>query len=224
MSIFFVRTVWSQPIVPLALVTVLVGGSCHDGGAAQPPAPIVQPGAPGQPSRTIGAREAADLSKVQFTDADVQFMQGMIAHHAQALEMTELLATRSTSETMHKLAQRIELSQADEIKMMQDWLRARGQDVPAPGPHGGHGGHLMPGMLTPEQMRRLADASGTSFDRLFLELMIQHHGGALVMVEELLSHSGAAQEGEMFAFASDITADQKMEIDRMSALLKELSE
>ncbi len=214
--------VWLRPIAPLSWI-ILAGASCQAPRGSEP-APIVQPGAPGQSSRVIEASEASDLSKVRFTDADVRFMQGMIAHHAQALEMTELLKTRSKRETMHKLAQRIELSQADEIRMMQQWLRDRGQDVPSPGMHTEHGMHLMPGMLTPEQMKQLADASGPAFDRLFLELMIQHHGGALVMVQELLSQPGAAQEGEMFAFASDINADQKMEIDRMSALLKEYSE
>jgi uncharacterized protein (DUF305 family) len=222
MTILRIPIVWLRPIAPLSWI-ILAGASCQAPRGSEP-APIVQPGAPGQSSRVIEASEASDLSKVRFTDADVRFMQGMIAHHAQALEMTELLKTRSKRETMHKLAQRIELSQADEIRMMQQWLRVRGQDVPSPGAHTTHGMHLMPGMLSPEQMKQLEEASGPAFDRLFLEFMIQHHGGALVMVQDLLSQPGAAQEGEMFAFASDINADQKMEIDRMSALLKEYSE
>jgi uncharacterized protein (DUF305 family) len=146
----------------------------------------------------------------------------MIHHHAQALDMTDLLKTRTSSDDMRKLGQRIELSQADEIKMMQKWLEARGQD--APGEHAHHmaGAPMMPGMLTPEQMDKLAAAKGTAFDRLFLEFMIQHHQGALTMVKELFATPGAAQDSDVFAFASDVDADQRMEIARMSNMLKEL--
>jgi len=146
----------------------------------------------------------------------------MIGHHAQALEMTALLATRSTSDDMRKLGLRIEVSQADEIRMMQEWLRRRGQEVPGEHAHHAHGAKLMPGMLTAEEMARLAAGKGVEFDRLFLEFMIRHHAGALVMVEELFKTPGAGQEGEMFAFASDVDADQRMEIARMTAMLKEL--
>jgi uncharacterized protein (DUF305 family) len=184
--------------------------------------PIVQPGAPGQTGRTVTAAEAADQSHVGHTPADVAFMQGMIGHHAQALEMTSLLATRSASEAMRKLAMRIEVSQADEIRMMQEWLKRRGQEAPGEHAHHAHGAKLMPGMLTPDEMERLAGAKGEAFDRLFLEFMIKHHAGALVMVEELFKIAGAGQEGEIFAFASDVDADQRMEISRMSAMLKEL--
>ena len=181
--------------------------------------PIVQPGAPGASSRVIAAVKAADLSKVRHTAADVQFMQGMIHHHAQALDMTTLLATHTASEDMRKLALRIELSQADEIKMMQRWLEVRGQEAPSEHAHHLPGATLMPGMLTPEEMERLGEAQGEAFDRLFLEFMIKHHAGALIMVEELFSSAGAAQESEIFAFASDVVADQKMEIDRMGGML-----
>jgi uncharacterized protein (DUF305 family) len=184
---------------------------------------IVQPGAPGAPSTIITAQEAADLSKVRHTAADVAFMQGMIAHHAQALEMTALRPARSTSDTLRLLALRIELSQADEIKAMEGWLKARGEAVPEPHAHHAPGAPLMPGMLTPDDMRRLTAASGAAFDRLFLDLMIKHHEGALVMVERLFATPGAGQESEIFAFASDVVDDQRIEIDRMSALLKELS-
>jgi len=184
--------------------------------------PIVQPGAPGSPSRVIAPDKALDLSHVQYTSADVQFMQGMIGHHAQALDMTTLLSTRTSSEDMRKLALRIELSQADEIKMMQRWLRVRGQDVPDEHAHHMPGAALMPGMLTPEEMDRLAEARGTAFDQLFLQFMIKHHAGALIMVDELFSNAGAGQDSEIFAFASDVDADQRAEIDRMSIMLKEL--
>jgi uncharacterized protein (DUF305 family) len=167
----------------------------------------------------IGARTAADLSHVQYTPADVRFMQGMIGHHAQALEMTALLQSRTRSEDMRKLALRIEVSQADEIKMMQDWLKRRGQPQPDPHAHHAPGATLMPGMLTAEEMTRLAGAAGPEFDRLFLEFMIKHHDGALIMVTELFSTAGAGQEAEIFAFASDVDADQRMEIDRMRGML-----
>jgi uncharacterized protein (DUF305 family) len=185
--------------------------------------PIVHPGPPGEGSRVITASEASDLAGIQYTEADVRFMQGMISHHAQALEMTALLATRSEREIMHQLAKRIELSQEDEIRMMQEWLRARGKEVTALDAHRAHGAHLMPGMLTPEEMSRLEQAKGLDFDRLFLELMIKHHRGAITMVEELLAQPGAAQDSQLFAFTSDITADQGMEVDRMDVMLAELS-
>jgi uncharacterized protein (DUF305 family) len=182
---------------------------------------IIQPGPPGQAGREIGVAQATDLSKVQATAADVKFMQGMIGHHAQAIEMVELLKARSTWEDMKKLGMRIEVSQEDEIRMMQRWLEVRGQ--PLPDPHAHHkGGHLMPGMLTADEMARLGGAKGAEFDRLFLEGMIKHHGGALVMVEELFASPGAGQESDIYAFASDVVADQRMEMERMAAMLREL--
>ncbi len=190
--------------------------------AADAAPPLIQPGAPGQASRPVAVAEARDLSKVGFTPADVTFMQGMIGHHAQALEMTALLATRTKSEDMKKLALRIDVSQADEINMMKRWLQDRGQTVPNEHAHHLPGAPLMPGMLTGEEMSRLAAANGPAFDRLFLEGMIRHHGGALVMVEELFASPGAGQESDIFAFASDVDADQRMEIERMGAMLNAL--
>ena len=201
-----------------ALVLALVAGSCRT--PASPP--IVQPGAPGEAARVITVDKAVDLSRVQHTAADARFMQGMIGHHAQALEMTALLTSRTESESMRKLALRIQLSQADEIQMMQRWLEARGLQVPNEHARHMHGATLMPGMLTPEEMERLAGASGAAFDRLFLDFMIKHHEGALIMVKELFSTPGAGQESEIFAFASDVDADQRMEIDRMRGMLREL--
>ncbi|MQA31533.1 MAG: DUF305 domain-containing protein [Luteitalea sp.] len=182
---------------------------------------IVQPGAPGEPGRTVTSDQASDLSRVSFTPADVEFMRGMIRHHGQAIQMTDLIASRTASGDLRKLGLRIALSQADEISMMKRWLEVRGQEVS--GEHTDHRhGILMPGMLTPEQMERLAAAHGPAFDRLFLEGMIEHHGGALAMVDELFSQPGAAQDSEIFAFASDVNGDQRMEIARMGAMLKEL--
>jgi uncharacterized protein (DUF305 family) len=213
--------------IACVLMTVVAGTSCHKA-RVEPGAPpaslIVQPGAPGKASRVIAAAEARDLSRVQYTAADVRFMQGMISHHAQALEMTALIASRSTREDMRKLGLRIELSQADEIDMMQGWLRARGQEAPDVHAHHAHGAILMPGMLTPEEMGRLAASKDTAFDGLFLELMIKHHEGALIMVDGLLSQPGAGQDSDIFAFTSDITADQSMEIARMGGMLATLKE
>jgi uncharacterized protein (DUF305 family) len=203
-------------LVALSAIT-----SCRTA-AVEPVPQIVQPGAPGRATRVIAPEEAADLSHVQHTPADVKFMQGMIGHHAQALEMCALLSSRTSREGMRLLARRIEISQADEIRMMQEWLRSRGQEVPSEHAHHAHGATLMPGMLTPDEMQRLAASTGTEFDRLFLEFMIKHHAGALIMVNELFSQPGAGQEPEIFAFASDVDADQRMEIDRMGAMLKEL--
>jgi uncharacterized protein (DUF305 family) len=221
--------------IAATLFVVLAVASCRS--APAQPAPraeqtpqIIQPGAPGQPSRAIAADESRDLSHVQATPADVKFMQGMIHHHSQAVEMVELLKTRTSSADMKLLGARIEISQRDEIKMMQHWLSVRGQEAPDPGAmHDmpgmsmpGMSTPMMPGMLTPEQMSELAAAKGTAFDRLFLEGMIRHHGGALTMVHDLFATPGAGQDSEIFAFASDVDADQRMEIDRMSAMLKEL--
>jgi uncharacterized protein (DUF305 family) len=189
---------------------------------AQPAVQIVQPGAPGEPGRIIDAREAADLSRLTYTAAEIRFMQGMIGHHAQALEMTKLLPTRTGRPDMELLAKRIEISQADEIDMMRGWLQARGAPLPDPHAHHAPGATLMPGMLTQNEMQQLADAKGAEFDRLFLTFMIKHHEGALVMVEELFETPGAGQQSDTFAFASDVDIDQRMEIARMSAMLGEI--
>lgn len=202
------------PVVVLALVT---GISCKTAGGGSGPE-LIQPGAPGQSSRVIAADTASDLSKVQHTPADVKFMQGMIGHHAQAVEMTDLLASRTNRQNMKMLGLRISVSQEDEIKMMQRWLQVRGQEIPGPHAHHMPGG-MMPGMLSPEEMARLAAAKGDDFDRLFLEGMIKHHEGAITMVQELFSTPGAGQESDINAFASDVDADQRMEIDRMRGML-----
>ncbi len=183
---------------------------------------LVQPGAPGEPTRAVDADQATDTSRVGFDEADVRFVRGMIGHHAQALEMTDLLATRTARDDMRLLAKRIEASQTDEIVMMEQWLDGRGQARPRNHGHGEQGG-LMPGMLSVEEMTRLAAASGAGFDRLFLEFMIRHHEGALSMVRDLFATPGAAQESDIFAFASDVESDQRMEIRRMQIMLAELA-
>lgn len=170
----------------------------------------------------VGARAQAP----RYAAADVEFMQGMIGHHAQALDMAALVPARTTTESIHLLARRIEISQKDEIRLMQTWLEDRGQTAPDAGGAAHHhtaGGHdmlmLMPGMLTPEQMSQLAAARNAEFDRLFLQLMIQHHQGALTMVKTLFASPGAAQETDTFRYVSDVDTDQRIEIERMRKLL-----
>ena len=205
---------------PLALLVASL--AALETACASSPPPIVQPGAPGKPSQIISPEQSRDLSAVEYTGADIKFMQGMIGHHAQALEMVELLKNNSTSGDMKKLGLRIELSQDDEIRMMQNWLAIRGQRVPSRTELHQHGAGLMPGMLTPDEMLQLEQAKGPEFDRLFLEGMIKHHGGALQMVHDLLDTPGAAQESDVFSFVADVEADQRAEIDRMGAMLSTL--
>jgi uncharacterized protein (DUF305 family) len=204
--------------VTLVLLIAVAGAACRTA-AGQAGPPIVQPGAPGEASHVIAADKAVDLSHVQATAADVKFMQGMIGHHQQAVEMVALIPTHSSREDMRLLGHRIDLSQADEIKMMKRWLEVRRQEIPGEHAMHMHGATLMPGMLSPEEMERLTAATGTEFDRLFLEGMMKHHGGAITMVNELFATPGAGQEVEIFSFASDVDADQRMEIDRMGAML-----
>ena len=192
------------------LLLALADAGCRSAAPATPR--TVQPGAPGEASKVVSAQPAAGL---KHTAADTAFMQGMIGHHAQALEMVELLKTRTSSQEMKMLALRIEVSQKDEIKMMQTWLRSHSETVPDEHAMHMHDAKLMPGMLTPEQMAQLTAAKGMEFDRLFLEFMIQHHEGALVMVKNLMASPGAGQESNIFAFASDVEADQSAEITRM---------
>lgn len=147
-------------------------------------------------------------------------MQEMIVHHTQAVEMTVLVPDRSGSEAIRTLARRIESSQEDEMALMRRWLERRGEEVPGPHAHHDHSMH-MPGMISPRQMAQLRASSGEEFDRLFLEFMIVHHEGAIVMVEELFATDGAAQEGDIFQFASHVDSDQRMEIERMRMMLRE---
>lgn len=190
---------------------------------------IVQPGAPGQSSRALSTKELGNMAGATFTEADVRFMQGMIPHHKQALQMTALVHEHATTNAVRQMALRMEISQRDEIKLMEDWLTDRGQPIEMPmgNMDGMHhhmvgGLHVMPGMLTAEQMEALSNARGIAFDRLFLEGMIQHHQGAIDMVETLFNTSGAAQESTIFNFAEDVDADQQMEIDRMRGLLEQM--
>ena len=189
----------------------------------------MQPGLPGEPGRVLTAAQADALEHPPHTPADVAFMTGMIAHHDQALEMTVLVADRTASRDIRLLAQRIELSQLEEITLMKTWIRQRGEPVPDEGEHSGHegmdhGDHgLMPGMLTRAELAALAAARNAEFDRLFLAYMIKHHEGAVVMVAELFASPGGGQQSEIFSFAADVDADQQMEIARMRRMLVDRS-
>ncbi|MEQ8953357.1 MAG: DUF305 domain-containing protein, partial [Gammaproteobacteria bacterium] len=188
-------------------------------GAAVAQVPIIQPGAPGQQGRIITAEEASNLANLEYSEGDIHFLTGMIPHHAQAKEMSALAEGRTNNEAVLAVAERITLSQDDEIAMMQGWLENHGMEVPSQMAHHGDAFELMPGMLTPAQMEELAAASGPEFDRLYLEYMIDHHQGALDMVEELLDQRGNAQDPLLYEFTSDVTSDQTSEIERMDTLL-----
>jgi len=209
-----------------ALLIALTLGAASQAETANPPAkpPIVQPGAPGQPSRAMAPEEATRLAGMRYSPADVRFMQDMIPHHHQALLMSRLVAERTSRADLIEIAGRIEKSQADEIEFMKGWLADRGEAVPDPAAHEAmHMSHEMAGMASPAQMAELEAARGADFDRLFLELMIEHHKGALTMVEELLDEPGSAYEPVLQEFTTDITADQSAEIERMDALLADYS-
>ncbi len=201
-----------MPAAPLVLSTVLIADAM-----AQPP--IIQPGAPGQPSRQISAEQASELIGLRYTDADIRFMQDMIAHHQQALDMTALVDGRSQRDSIQQLAERISLGQEDEIAFMQEWLGERGQPLTNPMAHHGDHHHMMAGMITDEEMEQLAAASGAEFDNLFLQFMITHHQGAVTMVEELLAQPGSAQDSVLFEFTSDVSSEQTNEIERMTGML-----
>ena len=172
----------------------------------------------------------SDSARMRFTEADVDFMTGMISHHAQALEMAGLAPTRGASPSVQILTARTINAQRDEITLMQQWLRDRGQAVPEVYTEGVDStvrvpddGMFMPGMLTGQQMGELDAARGQDFDRLFLTYMIQHHGGAVTMVHDLFATDGAALDEAVFKIASDIQVDQTTEIARMERMLTEIA-
>ena len=192
---------------------------------ADPGTPVVvQPGAPGQPTRTLPPSTRATLPP--RSSADVQFMQGMIMHHAQAVEMTALIASHTENKDLRLLGARISHSQSEEIRFMQRWLATRGEPLSLampemPGMDMSKQPMLMPGMLTPEQMEALKKAKGAEFDQLFLTGMIQHHNGALIMVRELFDTAGAGQDAELFNFTTDVDSGQRAEIRIMQTMLRD---
>jgi len=181
-----------------------------------------------QASVSPAVQAPADSGRASYTAADVQFVSGMIGHHAQAIQMAGWAPSHGASASMRVLCERIVVAQNDEIAFAQRWLREHNQPVPPADPRG----HvmpgmdhpmLMPGMLTPDQMAQLDAARGREFDRLFLTFMIQHHRGAITMVAQLLAAPGAAQDGPIFRFAADVNVDQTTEIDRMTRMLDALT-
>ena len=202
----------------------------QDGARSQPI--VVQPGAPGQATKRLPPTTRAQLPPVSAKD--VQFMQGMIMHHAQAVEMTALINDRTTNERLRLLGSRVSHSQADEMRYMERWLKLRGEPTSMPMSSMDHSHHMpgmdmskhemtMPGMLTKVQMDALKAAKGAEFDRLFLEGMIQHHKGALVMVDELFNTAGSGQDSELFNFATEVDSGQRAEIKIMESMLGERS-
>jgi uncharacterized protein (DUF305 family) len=230
---FWVRSI--STAAALLSVSAAIAWAQQNKTAAGPPA-IVQPGAPGQPTKTLSAKTVRAWTRTA-ADADVAFMQGMIMHHAQAVEMVDLLRTRGQSPELKALGERISISQTDEIQYMKQWLEDRGKPTSMSHGHMDHGNMtgmnhdmkavngmgdmLMPGMLTPAQMDALAKAKGAEFDHLFLTGMIQHHTGALIMVEDLFDTPGAGQDAVLFDFATDIDNTQRAEIKIMRGMLKE---
>ncbi|HKW47028.1 MAG TPA: DUF305 domain-containing protein [Gemmatimonadaceae bacterium] len=206
-----------------SLVAAAAGAACSS--AVRSAQTSVQSGAPAHPM-TPAEQARADSGRMPFTAADVHFMSGMIHHHSQAIVMAGWAQTHNARPDVKVLAQRIDVAQRDEIAFMQRWLRERHQEVPDPLEHYAMGHdmadmkmEMMPGMLTPEQMKQLDAAGGPEFDRLFLTFMIQHHQGAITMVDQLFASPGAGQELYVFRFASDVNADQNTEIDRMRLML-----
>ncbi|HEU4821016.1 MAG TPA: DUF305 domain-containing protein [Qipengyuania sp.] len=200
------------------LAALLLAGAAP---VAAQTAPIVLPGTPGEPSRTVSAAEAIKLSDTRYSPADVMFMQMMIVHHQQALDMAKLVDTRTNNPAIVKIADRIAASQKDEMKFMSDWLKDRNEEQTMAGM--GHAHHTMKGMASPAEMRALAAANGTAFDRQFLKLMTAHHQGAVDMVDELHKTPGTAYEPVLFQFTNDVVSDQEAEIERMNLAAAELS-
>lgn len=212
----------------LTIAVIVAAGACAPSATTRPPT------AAPAPAPAAAAEQAAlvDSVRSRYTRADVDFMAGMIHHHAQALVMSRMAPSHGASPELRLLAERIINAQNDEIALMQEWLRDRGEAVPDPegtasrathGAHGAGGDHaMMPGMLTPEQLAALDAARGEEFDRLYLQFMIQHHQGAVTMVNELVAVEGAAREEAVFKLASDIGADQSSEITRMQTMLRDL--
>jgi len=217
----------SARFLPAGILGCLLSLSVY----AQQPGPkrpvVVQPGAPGQPTKTLPSSTRATLPP--HSPADARFMQDMIMHHAQAVEMTALIESHTQNKDLRSLCARISRSQSDEIKFMNRWLVARQEPTSRPMQHSQHmpgmdmSSHemLMPGMLTRKQMDALKNARDGEFDRLFLTGMIQHHSGALTMVKDLFDSSGAGQDAELFNFATEVDSGQRAEIKIMQSMLGE---
>lgn len=215
------RRSWLIGTVGVLALGLGMTGCTADTDAPAPTGPIVQLGAPGEPNRTLSPEEAEQLGSPEHVEADVTFMRNMIEHHAQAIEMTGYVDERTQDRDIRLLAERMQVSQEDEIDLMAGWLQDRGQPIRNEG-HDAHADGGMPGMLTDEQLARLEASTDAAFDRLFLEYMIQHHEGAVQMVDELY-RAGGGQESSVDQFARHVEADQNIEISRMQEMLAERS-
>jgi uncharacterized protein (DUF305 family) len=220
-----VRDARIWPGALLAAVLAIFFSSVTLAQQADSPKPaVVQPGAPGEPTKKLPSSTRA--TPPPRSPAEVQFMQGMIFHHSQAVEMTALIPSHTQNKNLRTLGARISNSQSDEIKFMKRWLAARGESIPSTMPDmpgmdmSNDKMPLMPGMLTPEQMEALRKAKGSEFDHLFLVGMIQHHNGALTMVKDLFDTAGAGQDAELFNFATDADNTQRAEIHIMETMLE----
>jgi uncharacterized protein (DUF305 family) len=213
------------PMFAVALICFLALPVCAQQTDSGTTPVVVQPGAPGQPTRTLPTSTRATLPP--RSAKDVEFMQGMIMHHAQAVEMTALIESHTENKALRLLGARISQSQSDEMKFMKRWLQLRGEPISMPMPDmedmdmASHQHMLMPGMLTRKQMNALKKAKGAEFDQLFLTGMIQHHNGALKMVKDLFETAGAGQDAELFNFATDVDSGQRAEIKIMQTMLSE---
>ena len=208
---------------------ILTASACAITTVAFADTPIIQPGAPGEAAKELDAAEAVKIADTRFTADDVSFMQNMIGHHFQAVQMAALVGERSNFEEVVEIAGRIDAAQSDEIEFMRGWLTERNQEAPDPAviaqsEHGlHHRFHNMAGMASAEEMAALAAANGPDFDRMFLQLMIAHHEGAIEMVDDLLELPGSAYDPVLFDFTTDIKNDQTAEIEKMNALLTDVS-
>ena len=207
---------------PTLLLAVLAAGCSSDDDSSSDTARVVQLGAPGETSRVLSSAEVADLDAPSYTDADVAFVQGMIHHHHQALTMTALVDARTERADLPLLAERMEVSQTDEIALLEAWLTERGEAMPDDHRHRDPA-TMMPGMLTEDELARLEAATGRAFDELFLQYMIRHHEGALVMIQALFDEGVGGQEPAVFQLLQDMNGDQAIEISRMRQLLAEVA-
>ncbi|CAN5232413.1 hypothetical protein BH24PSE1_BH24PSE1_03590 [soil metagenome] len=217
-----IGTAFARALTGLAIATTTTAAIAQS-------APILQPGAPGQPPRALTPQEAVQIANTRFSPDDVRFMQGMMLHHQQAVQMVALVEGKTNRPEVIAAAGRIRASQADEMAFMRNWLRERGQPVPdvadAHAMHGAANAHgNMKGMATPQQMAELAAANGIAFDRLFFERMIAHHDGAVTMAQALLKRPGSAHDPVLFDFVNEVINDQRAEIDRMAGILAGLVE
>ena len=210
------------PTLALVASVTIAAGCSSDAETSADTARVVQIGAPGETNRVLTSAEVAELDAPEYTAEDVAFVQGMIHHHQQALTMTGMVDARSERDDLPLMAERMTVSQRDELVQLETWLAQRGETIPED--HDRHGAdEMMPGMLTEDELAHLGAASGRAFDELFLQYMIRHHEGAVAMVETLLASDTGGQEPAVFQLAQHVESDQQVEISRMRQLLADIA-